>query len=60
MTRTALKRNGFSRIPLRSIRQGAKAPFETKEQERATKLLQSSKTMEKAIDKWYNKITERS
>jgi hypothetical protein len=31
-TRTALKRNGFSRIPLRSIRQGAKAPFKTKEQ----------------------------
>jgi hypothetical protein len=25
-------RNGFSRIPLRSIRQGAKAPFKTKEQ----------------------------
>ena len=32
MTRTALKRNGFSRIPLSSIRQGAKAPFKTKEQ----------------------------
>nr|DAW99187.1 MAG TPA: hypothetical protein [Microviridae sp.] len=30
MTRTALKRNGFSRIPLRSIRQGAKAPFKPK------------------------------
>lgn len=26
--------NGLSRIPLRSIRQGAKAPFETKEQGR--------------------------
>jgi hypothetical protein len=24
-------RNGFSRIPLRSIRQGAKAPFKPKE-----------------------------
>jgi hypothetical protein len=24
-------RNGLSRIPLRSIRQGAKAPFKTKE-----------------------------
>ena len=33
-TRTALKRNGFSRIPLRSIRQGAKAPFKPKEQSR--------------------------
>lgn len=31
-TRTALKRNGFSRIPLRSIRQGAKAPFKPKKQ----------------------------
>lgn len=30
-TRTALKRNGFNRIPLRSIRQGAKAPFKPKE-----------------------------
>lgn len=27
-------RNEFSRIPLRSIRQGAKAPFKTKEQNR--------------------------
>ena len=34
MTRTALKMNGLSRIPLRSIRQGAKAPFKTKEQGR--------------------------
>nr|DAX01676.1 MAG TPA: hypothetical protein [Microviridae sp.] len=33
-TRTALKMNGLSRIPLRSIRQGAKAPFKTKEQGR--------------------------
>lgn len=31
-TRTALKRNGFSRIPLHSIRQGAKAPFKPKKQ----------------------------
>jgi hypothetical protein len=53
-------RNGFSRIPLRSIRQGAKAPFKTKEQgERVTKLLQSSKIVEKTIDKWYNKIKEK-
>jgi hypothetical protein len=29
-TRTALKRNELSRIPLRSIRQGAKAPFKPK------------------------------
>lgn len=34
MTRTALKMNGLSRIPLRSIRQGAKAPLKTKEQNR--------------------------
>lgn len=33
-TRTALTMNGLSRIPLRSIRQGAKAPFKTKEQGR--------------------------
>lgn len=40
MTRTALKRNGFSRIPLRSTRQGAKAPFKTKEQgERVKKII---------------------
>lgn len=32
MTRTALTMNGLSRIPLRSIRQGAKAPFKPKEQ----------------------------
>ena len=37
MTRTALKRNGFSRIPLRSIRQGAKALFKPEEQNRATR-----------------------
>jgi hypothetical protein len=49
-TRTALKRNGLSRIPLRSIRQGAKAPLKTKEQEKSYKLLQSSKNIEKAID----------
>nr|DAR57671.1 MAG TPA: hypothetical protein [Microviridae sp.] len=30
-------RNGFSRIPLRSIRQSAKAPFKTKEQSRVTR-----------------------
>jgi hypothetical protein len=31
-TRTALKMNGFSRVPLRSTRQGAKAPFKPKKQ----------------------------
>lgn len=55
MTRTALKMNGFSRVPLRSTRQGAKAPFKTKEQgKELKKLLQSSKIIEKAIKKWYN------
>jgi hypothetical protein len=28
------EKNGFSRVPLRSTRQGAKAPFKTKEQGR--------------------------
>lgn len=54
MTRTALKRNGFSRIPLRSIRQGAKAlskqRSKTKLQEKVTNILQNSKIMEKPID----------
>jgi hypothetical protein len=36
-TRTALKRNGFSRIPLRSIRQSAKALFKPEEQNRVTR-----------------------
>nr|DAF17988.1 MAG TPA: hypothetical protein [Microviridae sp.] len=54
-TRTALKRNGFSRIPLRSIRQGAKAPSKQRSktglQEKVTILLQNSKIIEKPIDK---------
>lgn len=57
-TRTALKRNGLSRIPLRSIRQGAKAlskqRTKTGLQEKVTNILQNSKNLEKAIDKWYN------
>lgn len=32
MTRTALKRNGLAEFRLRYTRQGAKAPFKTKEQ----------------------------
>lgn len=55
MTRTALKRNGFSRIPLRSIRQGAKALSKQRSkaelQEKVTILLQSGKIIEKPIDK---------
>lgn len=31
MTRTALKRNGLAEFRLRYTRQGAKAPFKTKE-----------------------------
>ena len=57
MTRTALKMNGFSRAPLRSTRQGAKAPFKTKEQGRELQNYynhQKSLIIEKAIDKWYN------
>ena len=53
-TRTALKRNGLSRIPLRSIRQGAKAlskqRSKTELQEKVTILLQNSKIIEKPID----------
>ena len=48
MTRTALKRNGFSRIPLRSIRQGAKALFKPEEQNRVTR--ESYKYIEKIRD----------
>ena len=32
MTRTALKRNGLAELRIRYARQGAKAPFKTKEQ----------------------------
>ena len=32
MTRTALKMNGLAEFRIRSTRQGAKAPFKTKEQ----------------------------
>lgn len=32
MTRTALKRNGLAELRISSARQGAKAPFKTKEQ----------------------------
>lgn len=59
MTRTALKRNGFSRIPLRSIRQGAKALSKQRSktglQKKVTILLQNGKIMEKPIE---NKIEE--
>ena len=34
MTRTALKMNGLAEFRIRSTRQGAKAPFKTKEQNR--------------------------
>nr|DAR58878.1 MAG TPA: hypothetical protein [Microviridae sp.] len=34
MTRTALKRNGLAELRIRYARQGAKAPFKTKEQNR--------------------------
>ena len=54
MTRTALKMNGLSRIPLRSIRQSAKALSKQRSkiglQEKVTILLQNSKIIEKAID----------
>lgn len=72
MTRTALKRNGFSRIPLRSIRQGAKAlskqRTKTGSQEKVTILLQNGKkklakcliwTKNNIISQWkINKIEE--
>ena len=37
MPRTALKRNGLAELRMRSARQGAKAPFKTKEQNQSTK-----------------------
>lgn len=36
-TRTALTRNGLAEFRVRSTRQGAKAPFETKGQNRVTR-----------------------
>lgn len=36
-TRTALTRNGLAELRIRSARQGAKAPFKTKEQNQSTK-----------------------
>nr|QJB19956.1 MAG: hypothetical protein [Microvirus sp.] len=36
-TRTALKRNGLAALRISSARQGAKAPFKTKEQNRVKK-----------------------
>lgn len=50
-TRTALKRNGLSELRIRYARKGAKAPLKTKEHNIVTKLLQSIKNIEKAIDK---------
>lgn len=62
-TRTALKRNGFSRIPLRSIRQSAKALSKqrrkTRLQEKVTNILQNIKIVEKPIDVQYNVAEER-
>ena len=63
-TRTALKRNGFSRIPLSYIRQGAKALSKQRSktglQEKVTNILQNSKIIEKPIDKWYNRVRKES
>ena len=53
-TRTALKRNGLAEFRLRYTRQGAKAPFKTKESRIVTKLLQSIKTLKKLLT--YDKI----
>ena len=54
-TRTALKRNRLAELRIRYARQGAKAPFKTKEQnqlqEKVTNILQNSKIIEKPIDK---------
>lgn len=52
-TRTALKRNGLSRIPLRSIRQGAKAlskqRSKTRLQEKVTIYYKTAKTLKKVL-----------
>lgn len=37
MTRTALTRNGLAELRIRYARQGAKAPFKTKKQNRVTR-----------------------
>lgn len=54
-TRTALIMNGLAELRMRYARQGAKAPFKTKEQnqlqEKVTNILQNSKIIEKPIDK---------
>ena len=49
--------NGLSRIPLRSIRQGAKAPFKTKEQGRG---LQNYYNHQKSLKKLLTNNTIKS
>lgn len=54
-TRTALKRNGLAELRIRYARQGAKAlskqRSKTELREKVTNILQSSKIIEKPIDK---------
>ena len=52
--------NGLSRIPLRSIRQGAKAPFKTKEQGRKLQnYYNHQKTLKKLLTNDIIKSQER-
>ena len=55
MTRTALTMNGLAELRVRSARQGAKALFKPKEQNRVTredyKYITKQQNLEKAIDK---------
>ena len=54
-TRTALKRNGLAELRIRYARQGAKALSKQRSKtglrEKVTNILQSSKIIEKPIDK---------
>lgn len=58
-TRTALTRNELAELRISYARQGAKAPFKTKEQNQVTEILQNSKTIEKSKKKEYNLINGR-
>lgn len=52
-TRTALTRNGLAALRIRSARQGAKAPFKTKEQNR---LLIYQLKLQKKLDFFLKKM----
>nr|DAD67145.1 MAG TPA: hypothetical protein [Microviridae sp. cty645] len=55
--------NGLAELRIRSARQSAKAHSKQRSktglQKKVTILLQNRKIIEKAIDKWYNKVKRR-